>query len=34
MSSIKKEFGKVEVVVKNVGYVVYVAFEAMSDEII
>jgi len=34
MSSIKKEFGKVDVVVNNAGYGVDGAFEAMSDETI
>lgn len=34
MTSIKKEFGKVDVVVNNAGYGVDGAFEAMSDEII
>ena len=34
MTSIKKEFGKVDVVVNNAGYGVDGVFEAMSDEII
>ena len=34
MSSIKKEFGKIDVVVNNAGYGVDGIFEAMSDEII
>jgi NAD(P)-dependent dehydrogenase (short-subunit alcohol dehydrogenase family) len=34
MSSIEKEFGKIDVVVNNAGYGVDGAFEAMSDEII